>query len=126
MWEVQHLLLDAVVPAAIGATTAGAFYYVTNRIDRRRDEAAMLAISEELKQRRGASTPPARPLKFDPETTLIRLKAYRDRDPRFRQAIAQFVEAEITQTDLVEGVPFEEGVSPQGPVQRKIRGILSA
>ena len=42
------------------------------------------------------------------EASLARLKAYRKRDPGFREAIAAFVEAEATFEDPVEGRVTEE------------------
>jgi predicted transcriptional regulator len=69
------------------------------------------------------------------EASLAGLKAYRKRDPRFKRAIAAFVDAEASlaasQDDPLEGVPvdghFVEGqLQPAGPVQSKIRDLLSA
>jgi predicted transcriptional regulator len=65
------------------------------------------------------------------ETSLAALKDYRKRDPGFRRAIAQFVEAEATFDDPVEGTPvkgqFVAGqFKPAGPVQAKIRDLLGA
>jgi len=56
------------------------------------------------------------------ETNLSGLRSYRNQDPRFEKAVDQFVEAEASledpiEGDLVEGEAF-------GPVQRKIRNIL--
>jgi predicted transcriptional regulator len=39
----------------------------------------------------------------DLESTLEDLRAYRQRDPDFERAIAEFVEAEVTQDDQAEG-----------------------
>jgi predicted DNA-binding protein len=43
------------------------------------------------------------------EATLNSLKAYRKKDPEFKRALAEFVEAEATLNDPLEGTPFEEG-----------------
>ena len=59
------------------------------------------------------------------ETDLRRLDAYRKKDPKFRRAIAEFVEAEATVTDPLEGQPFEETPDkPTGPIQSKVREAL--
>jgi hypothetical protein len=65
------------------------------------------------------------------ESNLAALKDYRKRDPGFRRAIAQFVEAEATFDDSVEGKPVEGQFiagqfRPAGPVQAKIRDLLGA
>jgi hypothetical protein len=61
------------------------------------------------------------------EARLERLRAYRRRDPEFREAIAQFVEAEVTVADPLEGKPFEEPEGGAlGPVQNRIRELLRA
>jgi hypothetical protein len=72
---------------------------------------------------------------------MKRLEAYRKKDPKFRRAIAKFVEAEATTPDPLEGEPFEEteeslksngtstGTSTRkstGPVQTKVREVLGA
>jgi hypothetical protein len=72
---------------------------------------------------------------------MKRLEAYRKKDPKFRRAIAKFVEAEATTPDPLEGEPFEEteesltssgtstGTSTgksTGPVQSKVREVLGA
>src|SRR5713226_271473 len=68
---------------------------------------------------------------------MKRLEAYRKKDPKFRRAIAAFVEAEATTPDSLEGEPFEEteesltssGTSTgksTGPVQSKVREVLGA
>jgi hypothetical protein len=72
---------------------------------------------------------------------MKRLEAYRKKDPKFRRAIAKFVEAEATTPDPLEGEPFEEteealtssrtstGTSARkstGPVQSKVREVLGA
>jgi predicted transcriptional regulator len=65
------------------------------------------------------------------EASLKGLKAYRKRDPGFERAISAFVEAEASVEDPLEGEPIEgqlgEGPpQPTGPVQSKIRELLSA
>jgi hypothetical protein len=50
------------------------------------------------------------------EVSLERLRAYRKHDPGFQHAIAQFVEAEVSGSDSLEGEPFEEQVNIQGSV----------
>lgn len=68
---------------------------------------------------------------------MKRLEAYRKKDPKFRRAIAAFVEAEATTPDPLEGEPFEEteeSLTPSGtstgkstgPVQSKVREVLGA
>src|SRR5690349_464943 len=42
------------------------------------------------------------------EADLQRLEAYRKKDPKFRRALAKFVDAEATLKDPLEGEPFEE------------------
>lgn len=63
------------------------------------------------------------------EANLASLRAYRKKDPGFRKAIAEFVEAEATLEDPLEGEIV--GSKPKetkaaGPVQSKIRDILGA
>jgi len=60
------------------------------------------------------------------EESLARLRAYREKDPEFKQAIAEFVEAEARFEDSLEGEWFETAPAKQGPVQSKIRELLSA
>ncbi|MBV9183095.1 MAG: hypothetical protein JO356_17470 [Acidobacteria bacterium] len=64
------------------------------------------------------------------EATLDSLKAYRRKDPGFRQAIAAFVEAEATVNDPLEGAPIEGNVDDMpdsaGPIQTKVRGVIGA
>jgi hypothetical protein len=65
------------------------------------------------------------------ETSLERLRVYRERDPQFHQARKAFVEAEASLDDPLEGEPIEGQlvngrVEPIGPVQNKIREILGA
>ena len=63
------------------------------------------------------------------EANLAGLRAYRRQDPEFRKAIAEFVEAEATLEDPLEGeiveMPSAEAKAA-GPVQSKIRDILGA
>jgi predicted transcriptional regulator len=63
------------------------------------------------------------------EAHLASLRAYRKKDPGFRKAVGEFVEAEATLDDPLEGEILE--VQPNearaaGPVQSKIRDILGA
>jgi len=65
------------------------------------------------------------------EENLERLRAYRSRDPEFKQAITAFVESELREQDPVEGVPvrgnFVNGeLVETGPAQKKIRELLNA
>ena len=65
------------------------------------------------------------------EANLESLRAYRKQDPGFQRAIAAFVEAEASLEDPLEGEPIEgqfvEGqFKPAGPVQSRIRDLLSA
>jgi hypothetical protein len=65
------------------------------------------------------------------EANLVRLRAYRKKDPGFRRAIAAFVEAEASFEDPLEGEPingqFVDGqFKPAGPVQSRIRDLLGA
>jgi len=59
------------------------------------------------------------------ETTLARLRAYRERDPGFKGAIAAFVESEATLEDplegeLIEGQFIDGQFAPAGPAQSRI------
>ncbi len=58
----------------------------------------------------------------DLERTLERLKAYREKDPGFELAIAQFVEAEagLARADPTEGRPRPTA----GPVQTMVHDLL--
>lgn len=59
--------------------------------------------------------------------TLRRLREYRERDPDFSQAITQFVAAEVSEHDPVEGVPFVDEPTKertQGPVQSRLREMM--
>ena len=72
-----------------------------------------------------------RPKELSLETSLARLRAYRERDPGFRTAIAAFVEAEATLDDPLEGEWIEGEVDdreqvPAGPAQGRIRELLGA
>lgn len=65
------------------------------------------------------------------ETNLEKLRAYRQRDPRFEKAITAFVEAEASVEDPLEGEVVEESAAedllkPAGPIQSKIRQVLGA
>ena len=63
------------------------------------------------------------------EANLAGLRAYRRQDPEFRKAMAEFVEAEATLEDPLEGEIVETHTAeakPAGPVQSKIRDILGA
>ena len=60
------------------------------------------------------------------EKSLARLRAYRKKDPGFKQAISEFVEAEARLEDPLEGDWSETEPTTQGPVQSKIRELLSA
>jgi hypothetical protein len=61
------------------------------------------------------------------EANLAGLRAYRRQDPGFQKAIGEFVEAEATLDDPLEGEIVEaQSVEAKatGPVQNKIRDIL--
>jgi predicted DNA-binding protein len=65
------------------------------------------------------------------DESLSRLRAYRLRDPEYRDAIRAFVEAEAGLDDPLEGTvvegDFVEGeFRPAGPAQSRIRELLSA
>jgi hypothetical protein len=65
------------------------------------------------------------------ETTLSRLRAYRERDPGFQKARAAFVESEATLDDPLEGTWIEGQLingqlAPAGPAQSRIRELLGA
>jgi len=57
----------------------------------------------------------------DLENTLKRLRAYRDLDPEFKQALAGFVEAEASYDDPLEGEPRED----KGPVRDRVQSLLT-
>ena len=72
-----------------------------------------------------------RPKEESLENSLERLRAYRQRDPEFREPRNAFVEAEATLDDPLEGEPVEGQLvngqlEPVGSVQSKIREILGA
>ena len=88
-------------------------------------------LNEAIKSFLGRRGPKERSL----EASLAGLKAYRKRDPGFTRAIKAFVDAEasleLSQQDPVEGHPvhghFVGGqLQPIGPVQSKVRELLSA
>lgn len=63
------------------------------------------------------------------EANLASLRAYRKKDPGFRKAMQEFVEAEATLDDPLEGEIVEtksKVAKAVGPVQSKIRDILGA
>jgi predicted transcriptional regulator len=66
------------------------------------------------------------------EATLNSLKAYRKRDPEFKRALAEFVEAEATLDDPLEGKPAEEDDDgnvtrkPVGPLESKIQSLINS
>jgi predicted transcriptional regulator len=67
----------------------------------------------------------------DLEANLEKLRAYRQRDPQFENAIAAFVDAEAKLEDPLEGELIDRRVARDedklaGPVQSKVRGILGA
>jgi predicted transcriptional regulator len=70
-----------------------------------------------------------RPKEQSLEATLERLRAYRQRDPEFREARNAFVENEATLDDPMEGEPVRGKLvngqlQPVGPAQSRIREIL--
>ncbi len=72
-----------------------------------------------------------RPKELSLETSLARLRAYRERDPQFRTAIAAFVESEATLDDPLDGEWIEGEIedgehAPAGPAQSRIRELLGA
>lgn len=63
------------------------------------------------------------------EANLASLRAYRKKDPGFRKAMQEFVKAEATLDDPIEGEIVEakpKEAKSAGPVQSKIRDILGA
>jgi len=65
------------------------------------------------------------------EESLACLRAYRQRDPEFKHAIAAIVEAEATLEDPLEGTVFEgelphEKPENAGPAQTRIHELLNA
>ncbi len=72
-----------------------------------------------------------RPRELTLEANLTRLRAYRERDPGFQRAIAEFAKAEAGFDDPLEGEVLEgefvDGqFDPRGPAQNKIREMLGA
>ena len=57
----------------------------------------------------------------DIEKTLQRLRAYRESDPDFKQAFAEFVDAEVSYDDPLEGEPYEV----ESPVRSKVQSLLT-
>lgn len=57
----------------------------------------------------------------DMEKTLERLRAYRESDPDFKKALAEFVEAEVKYDDPLEGQPYDV----KGPVRTKVEALLT-
>jgi phosphate starvation-inducible PhoH-like protein len=56
-----------------------------------------------------------------------RLETYREQDPKYRRAMAAYIEAEATLEDPVEGKPVKKGdEKAAGSVQDRIQGILGA
>ncbi len=60
------------------------------------------------------------------EATLDRLRAYRKQDPGFKRAIQQFIDAEVSIHDPLEGEAFDEQIDGPGPVQSRVRELLGA
>lgn len=64
------------------------------------------------------------------EGNLKTLREYRRKDPRFRRAIAGFVEAEASQKDSLEGDPVESdsehSTPPMCELQSKLREIVGS
>lgn len=68
-----------------------------------------------------------RPQERDMEKILAQLKAYRERDPEFREAIHAFVKAELSYDDpLDDMLMIVEEPKKTGPAQQAIRELLSA
>ena len=61
------------------------------------------------------------------EAHLKTLRKYRRKDPKFRRAIAAFVETETSQKDPLEGEPVESDTDhpsqPNGELQSKLRKV---
>ena len=57
----------------------------------------------------------------DMEKTLERLRAYRESDPDFKKALAEFVEAEVRYDDPLEGEPYDV----KGPVRTRVETLLT-
>lgn len=73
------------------------------------------AVKAYLKQR-------VREAERDLEASLASLRAYRQKDPDFEQAIAAFVAAEATVEDPIVG----EQTDDSGPVRTEIQRLLNA
>ena len=57
----------------------------------------------------------------DMEKILERLRAYRESDPDFKKALAEFVETEVRYDDPLEG----ESYDVKGPVRTKVETLLT-
>ena len=95
-----------------------------SRIERRPVNQLLNEAVRELLLRRG-------PKEQSLEAGLERLRAYRRRDPQFRKARNEFVEAEAALDDPLEGEPVRGKLvngrlEPVGPVQTRVRDILGA
>lgn len=71
------------------------------------------------------------PKELNLEANLARLRAYRKRDPEFRQALDAFVESEASfddplEAEVVERKLVNSRLEAAGPVQSKIRELLGA
>jgi hypothetical protein len=66
------------------------------------------------------------------QATLEKLQEYRKRDPGFKRAKAEYIDAEASMGrdpldgEIVEGEIVNGQFKPAGPVQSKIRDLLSA
>src|SRR5438067_2132466 len=95
-----------------------------SRIERRPVNQLLNEAVRELLLRRG-------PKEQSLEASLERLRAYRRRDPQFRKARNEFVEAEAALDDPLDGEPVRGKLvngqlEPVGPVQSRVRDILGA
>jgi hypothetical protein len=84
-------------------------------------------LNEAVKSYLSRTSPKERSL----EENLERLRVYRQRDPEFKAAMADFVAAELSEEDPMEGVPVRgEFIGGEfveaGPAQKKIRELLNA
>ena len=57
----------------------------------------------------------------DMEKTLERLRAYRASDPGFKDAYAEFVDAEVNRDDPLEGETYDI----ESPVRSKVQSLLT-
>ena len=57
----------------------------------------------------------------DMEKTLERLRTYRESDPNFKKALAEFFEVEVKYDDPLEGEPYDV----KGPVRTKVEALLT-